>query len=367
MVEVIHPGGRPVRAGRYLDYNGQMTEDVILDAAGVRPWISLDPAPERGFVDLGPLTLLPGLVDCHVHLALPPPRLGDDAAQTMVMRLSQCLEYGLVAVRDGGDRLGATLELQKRKELPRLVACGPALHPPGSYGTFLGPASGPEAMPGQVAELAEMGAGQIKVLVTGPVNLESLDSLDPPHFSAGNLHRLVLEAHRRGLKVMAHASGVPGVRLALSCGVDSLEHGYGMDEDTLALLRESGVTWVPTLAPMAALCDTGPENHRRAAAAALAAQMKTLGLAHSLGVNLAVGTDAGAPGVGHGRAYLRELRLLGEAGLPPAALVRAATLTGARLLDLPGNRAPAFIAVAGNPLEDLAALHQVRMVVVCKT
>jgi len=370
MLEVIRPNGRLIRAVRYINFLGESIEDVVLDTAGgpVQSWASLSPSPERGFLDLGPLTVLPGLVDCHVHLALPPPRLGDDAAQVLAGRLAGCLDYGLIAVRDGGDRLGSTLDLKKHQELPRLVACGPALHPPGSYGTFLGPAFGPEHIIDQIAELAGKGADQIKILVTGPVNLDSLEAIDTPHFSARALSRLVGEAHRRQLKVMAHANGVAGVRMALTCGIDSLEHGYGMDEDTLAQLAESGVTWVPTLAPMAALVTQGPANLREAAAAALAGQMRDISRAHSLGIKIAVGTDAGAPGVVHGLSYLWELQLLGQGGLQPAALIRAATFEGARLLDLPGRNSPvdlplAFIAVAGNPLEDLEALKHVHAVI----
>lgn len=371
MFKVICAKGELIRTGRYINFSGETVEDALLNPrdGGGQPWTDLSSPPQRGFIDVRPFTVLPGLVDCHVHLALPPPKLGACDLQVMGERLDDFLNYGVIAVRDGGDRQGATLRLKTDREIPRLIACGPALHPPGSYGTFLGPPFGPGRMLEQIAELAEKGADQIKVLVTGPVNLESMDVVEPPHFSIETLSLVVGEAHRHNLKVMAHANGVSGVRLALNCGVDSLEHGYGMDADTLDVLAKSAVTWVPTLAPMAALAADGPVNLHDSAASVLAAQMKAVSRAHSLGIELAVGTDAGAPGVRHGSSYLWELRLLRQAGLSPADLIRAATCAGARLLNLFGTdsspyRPLAYIAVDGNPLEELAALHRVRLIII---
>jgi len=362
MVRLIRPEGRLIRAARYIDPRGEAFADVLLDPADGR--VLTYAPPQRNVLDLGPLTLLPGMVDAHVHLALPPPRLGDDPVGVMAGRLVACLDHGLVAVRDGGDRLGATLRLKKRGGVPRLLACGPALHPPGSYGSFLGPASRIDAIAGQIAGLADAGADHVKFLVTGPVNLESPMMIDPPHFSAAALERLTTEAHRRGLKVMAHANGVTGVRLALDAGVDSLEHGYGMDEDTLALLAAGRTVWVPTLVPMAALRDAGPTSSRKAAATLLARQMEAVRRAGERGVNVAVGTDAGAPGVVHGASYLRELLLLREAGLPPEALVRAAA--GESVLGPygTGGRPWTFVAVSGNPLADTGSLGRVEAIIV---
>jgi len=362
MVEIIPSKGRPLRAGRYIDPRGETFEDVLVDPADGR--LITPPTPGADVLDLGPFTIVPGMVDAHVHLALPPPRLGEDPAAVMAGRLDRFAEHGLVAVRDGGDRLGHTLALKKRGGLPYLAACGPALHPPGSYGSFLGPGSDPDEIAGCIDVLARSGADHVKLLVTGPVNLESPDMADRPHFTAGALALLTGAAHRRGLKVMAHVNGVVGVRLALEAGVDSIEHGYGMDDATLALLAERGTTWIPTLVPMAALGETGPPRLRRAADAVLARQMDAVRRGHELGVTLAVGTDAGAPGVRHGASYRRELLLLAAAGVPAGALVRAAAAES--LLGPYGapGRPWVFAAVEGNPLADAGSLGRVRAVIV---
>lgn len=335
------------------------------------------------------LTVLPGLIDAHVHLALdgidfqaslnrwqdPPAR--EDA---LIRALRSSLDHGLVAIRDGSDREG--LNLQAREGVrsgkypgPQVVATGMAVTKKGRYGSFLGPGTtGPTSIKGLIAELVNRGVDQIKVVVSGLVTFHRYGEVGKLVFTATELVEIVKMAHAAGQRVMAHVNSAAGVDVALAAGVDSLEHGYFLTPAQLEVMATRGTYWVPTVAAIANRLHSAKREtysqeeidiiHRTAVA-----QQEMLARAHHLGVKLVVGTDAGAPGVYHGESYLDELRYWHRAGVPAAAILRAATVTAAAALGLegelgqvsPGYR-PCLVAVRGNPLEDLGVLGQPEMV-----
>jgi imidazolonepropionase-like amidohydrolase len=216
-----------------------------------------------------------------------------------------------------------------------------------------------------VSRLAAAGARQIKVLVSGIVSFKEYGRVGPIHFSQEELKTIVEEAHSLGLTVMAHANSDQAVTMAASAGVDSLEHGYFISRDSLKMLAELNIPWVPTLIPVAAwslkpgVRNINPE-HRKIAERTYRQHQAMIAEASAMGITLGVGTDSGALGVQHGNGYLKELELYREAGLSPAEILQAATANGARIvgleqgagLVLPGSPAN-LIAVAGNFLKDL--------------
>lgn len=336
--------------------------------------------PEARAISLPSLTLLPGLVDCHIHLAMDGHNFqaslqgwGNRAAlrQRIACDLQETLRHGITAVRDGGDlrRIGLwarNLVRHGKLEGPTVVATGQALGRHGMYGSFLGPGvTGTGEALGLIRNLYRQGVDQVKVVASGIVSLSHFGKVGPLHFPDADLKKIVQAAHSYGLKVMAHASSDQAVRACIRAGVDSIEHGYFASSATLAAMADTPTWWVPTLIPVAVRDDypgCDPDVVRRT----WQLHLQKVAEAHRLGVNLAVGTDAGSPGVPHGGRYLDELRLLSQAGLPSLDLLRAATMNGARLLGLEqdigtlatGKKA-LIIGVAGNPLENLDTLSNI--------
>jgi imidazolonepropionase-like amidohydrolase len=290
------------------------------------------------------LMLVPGFIDAHAHLGLGP-------ADLLRERVAEAAGSGLAGLRDGGDREG--LALGRRGEIEaevRLSAAGQALFNSGRYGGFLGRAvSTREEIREAVLALARAGADQIKVLASGPVDLDEYGRVGPPQFEAAALAYLVAAAREQGLGVMAHANGSEAVLLAAQAGVVSVEHGYFMGPEALEALGEKGVVWVPTLVPLAALArDPATSSGRRGVIErTLEDQKERLAQARGWGVGLGLGTDAGSPGVRVGPSLRQEMALWLEAGFTAEEVLGAATAGGAALCgwqDL-GRLTPGSVAV----------------------
>lgn len=324
-------------------------------------------------LELPGCTVLPGLVDCHVHLGL-------GGKESLAERLASYPAHGILAVRDGGDAGGLGLAAACRVaggelEVPLVIACGRALFKKGGYGSLLGRGVEATELEAAVGVLAREGAQQIKVLVSGLVSFKEYGRVGPPQLGLAELRRIVMRARAYGLKVMAHASGEEAVRLAVEAGVDSVEHGYFLTRELLWRMAERGVAWVPTVVPVAAQLKEGLRERygpreRGVIARTVGRQLEMIALAREAGVVLGVGTDAGAAGVAHGKSFLEEILLYRKAGLSPADILTAATAGGAATLGLehllgylaPGR--PAYlVAVEGNPFTDLEALGRVKCIV----
>lgn len=335
------------------------------------------------------LTLLPALIDVHVHLALDGhdfeaslSRWQDNHAMAELIKkeLETTLEYGITVIRDGSDKAGWNLQAKNWVKNgyclgPRIVATGKAIHKKGYYGSFLGPPiTTPADWPEILEDLIAAGSDQIKVIVSGLVTFRQWGEVGPLQFTLEELQALVKEAHKRGLKVMAHANSDAGVRQAVEAGADTIEHGYFVSEETLKRMAERETFWAPTVAAVANRLQS-PKNdqyspeERDIIKGTYELQIKKIARAHELGVRLIIGTDAGAPGVYHGLSYMDELSFFSQAGLRAYSILQAATNTAAMALGLetelgsvePGKM-PYLIAVAGNPLEDINALRRLEMV-----
>jgi imidazolonepropionase-like amidohydrolase len=337
-------------------------------------------------ISLSGLTLLPGLIDCHVHFALDGhsfqesikrwenPELMEDKLQE---ELSNFLEYGVVAVRDGSDKAGIGLKAREISNNsscmgPIVYASGFALRKEGYYGTFLGDGiSNLGKIKDLIIKLAEKGVDQIKVLASGIVSFKQYEKVGAVQFTLSELKTIVDESHKLGLKVMAHASSDKAVEIATQAGVDSIEHGYFVSDSSLKLMAKKGTYWIPTVVPvhnqtLEPWKFSFTHEQIGIITKTYSLQLEKIRKASSLGVNLAVGTDAGAMAVPHGKAYYGELELYKKAGLSNLKIIQAATINGARLLGLEkdlgtieSGKLPYLIAVKGNPLEDLHVLVKV--------
>ena len=371
-------------------------EDVLQDAAvvvedGRIAWVGpageMPDTPHRA-MDLGDATLLPGLIDAHVHLvwsasAEPHELVQRESRPLTVLRCSNnCalqLRAGVTTVRDVGATDALSVDIARAVELgvlpgPKVVAAGRAIAMTGGHGWFLGrEADGPDAVRHAVRSEIKAGATCIKFMASGGVYGHA-EEPGSPQLGVREMEAGVEEAHKAGRKVAAHAYSVAAINNALDAGVDSIEHGSFLDRDTAERMRGQGVYLVPTLSVYAAMSEKGPELGapdyiQRKTAEVLDASREAFGLAVEVGVKIAAGTDCGAPGHPHG-ALPRELELMVRCGATPTQALLYGTSAAADLLGLaeetgtlePGKRAD-IIAVSGNPLEDIGALRRVRMVV----
>jgi len=346
--------------------------DGVLTQAKAHPT-----ATTREVLNATHCTLLPGLVDCHVHLALDginfkgcmdkwqSPGL---MASHIKKQLNAGLEQGLTYFRDGGDRGGQALTFKNLSStnLP-IKASGAALRIQKMYGTFLGPGLKKEQIKEAIAFLAGKNADHIKVLVSGIVSFKEYGRVGPQQFDLPSLREVVYRASKEGLKVMAHANSEEAVRTCIQAGVHSVEHGYFLSHDTLKMMAEKHIYWVPTIVPVANqlkkfYLDRFSKDELNVIEKTYKRQQEMLCWACEWGVTVGVGTDAGASGVLHGTGFHEELQLYREAGLSCETIVKAATINGAKILGLNSGleqgKPLRFTAVAGDPLEDLNILKK---------
>ncbi len=380
------------RAARIIE---AVSEEVIEDGAVVVEEgriVSVGPSrdlPAGGeVVDLGDATLIPGLIDAHVHLvwsasAEPHEVVGRESLALTALRCAanaaRHLRAGVTTVRDVGSTAGLAIDVARAVELgvlpgPRVIAAGRAIAMTGGHGWFLGrEADGPEAVRHAVRDEMKSGAGCVKLMASGGVYGHA-EEPGSPQLTVEEMRAGVEEAHKAGRKVAAHAYSVEAIENALDAGVDSIEHGSFIDQKTARRMRESGTYLVPTMSVYAAMDARGPELGapeyiRRKTAEVLDASREAFRLAHEAGVKIAAGTDCGAPGHPHG-TLREELRLMVEAGATPREALRVGTLHGARLLrladqigSLEAGKQADLLAVAGDPTQDITALADVRLVV----
>ena len=338
-------------------------------------------------VDLGDATLLPGLIDAHVHLvwsasAEPHALVESESRALTALRCANNgelhLRAGVTTVRDVGSTDGLAIEVGRAVELgvlpgPRVVAAGRAIAMTGGHGWFLGrEADGEDAVRRAAREEMKAGAGCVKLMASGGVYGHA-EEPGSPQLTAEEMGAAVEEAHKAGRKVAAHAYSPEAINNALEAGVDSIEHGSFMDRATAGRMREQGTYLVPTMSVYAAMAEKGPELGapeyiQRKTTEVLEASREAFRLALEVGVKIAAGTDCGAPGHPHG-TLPEELGLMVEAGADPIQAIRFGTSAAAELLDssdelgtLEEGKTADLLAVAGDPTSDIGDLRRVRLV-----
>jgi len=355
---------------------------VVLDRGVI---VSVEPGgtppPGATVVDLLGATLLPGLVDTHVHLAFdssadPVAALAtrDDAAAiaTMTEAARTAARGGVTTVRDLGDRGYLSLALRDTADptLPTIVAAGPPLTTPGGHCHYLGGAtSGVDGVRAAVREHAERGVDVIKIMASGG-QLTPGTRPDLAQFGAEELRAAVEEAHRHSLPITAHAHGTPAVAQAVEAGVDGLEHVSfmtpdGVDpapEDLVRAIVDRRITLGMTLGivPVEGL-PIPPEMAKR-----LPALMANGRRLYEAGARMNAGTDAGIAPIKPPDVLRHAVAHLGMLGMTPAEALRASTSHAAAVCGLghrKGRLEPGYdadiLAVHGDPLTDPAALHRI--------
>lgn len=274
-----------------------------------------------------------GLYECHGHIFMDGAdyraararhaRGADIQAVREHLRLLQ--QAGVTYFRDGGDGLDVSRQARELAGEYGIEYVTPlfAIHRKGRYGGIVGRGyETPEEYRRLVLEARAGGADFIKLMFSGILCFDEQDSLSCPSLKDREIRALVDFAHENHMAVMAHVNGAAAVLAAVKAGTDSIEHGYFTDEACLEAMREHGAVWVPTLAAVEAFAHR-PEFDRKAAERVLARQLSQIRCAREMGVLIASGSDAGAVGVPHGGGILRELTLLEQAGVSPAAVESA--------------------------------------------
>jgi imidazolonepropionase-like amidohydrolase len=343
-----------LRSTRWLDsISGELKGPVIIEVSGDRIAKVVQAGDYQTVgttIDVGDATILPGLIDAHVHL-----QIGGAPSENA----KAILRAGFTTVLDLGATSDAVLRLRDRvgrgeEEGPRILAAGTWVGTKGGICEFggIGVAGGPDAFRARVRENVQAGADVSKVCVSTWL-ADAFSRPDAYEIQDAALAAVVEESHRANRPVIAHAISLGSVKAAVRAKVDGLAHGALMDEPTAGELRERGIFMIPTLASLAG-GNAGP------AAEALRRAVK---IAQEAGVRLVFGTDGGV--LPHGQ-NAREFSALVDAGIPPIEAIRAATVNAARTFALEreigviaeGHVAD-IIAVDGDPLRDVTALSRI--------
>jgi len=351
-------------------------------------------------IDLGDATLLPGFIDAHTHLTMmysedyaraaldglrkPIPEMALDAS----VNARVTLMAGFTTVRDVGSR--DYLDAGLRNAINRGVVPGPrmlvAVHAIGATGGHcdetgyregaVGPETGPEVGVVNGADEArravrlahKYGATVIKTCATGGV-LSLADAVDTPQLTQAELDALVDEAHALKLKAAAHAHGNEGAKRAVLAGIDSIEHGSFLQDETLQLMKTKGTYYVPTLMAVQGLSEqiakgvAIPPAIRVKADAAIASVHKTFSKAVAMGVKIGLGTDAAV--YPHGR-NAEEFHQMVDLGMKPIDALKAGTSNDADLLGLAdkigtleAGKLADVVAVPGDPSQNIRQTEHV--------
>jgi imidazolonepropionase-like amidohydrolase len=356
----------------------------------------LPPTSGDSLIDLKNLTVLPGLIDMHVHLegetredeeldmfTLNP----EDVAFRSVVFAKRTLYAGFTTVRDlGGSGVNTALRNAINQGLiegPRIFSAGKSIATTGGHadptnafrrdlmgdpGPAEGVINGPDEARKAVRQRYKDGVDLIKITATGGVLSLAKDG-SGPQFTDAELQAIVETARDYGMHVAAHAHGAEGMRRAVRAGITTIEHGTMMTDDIMDLMIQKGTYYVPTISAGQFVADKAKEEgyfHPLVVPKALEVGpqiQRTFAKAYKRGVKIAFGTDSG---VGPHGQNAREFGYMVDAGMPPSEAIRSATVTNAAILGMadelgalePGKYAD-IIAVSGNPLENIRVLEHV--------
>jgi imidazolonepropionase-like amidohydrolase len=349
-------------------------------AVGDRPELASD----VGVVDLGGMTVMPGLIDCHIHFALWSFDLLSHRGEPLSylhartqLALREALEGGCTAARDPGG-----LDVGFRNAIDDGLCSGPRIQTsitivsptngiadstglqgipvPFPPGVVSPECDGPDQARKKVRELVRAGADFIKIAVSGGV---SSPRRSPRHrlFTEAEVVAIVDEAHAWDLRVACHALGGPGPLTAIRAGVDSIEHGVWLNQQCIDEMAARGTWYVPTFAGYEWHAELGNALQRDYAAEMRKSHLASFTRAVEAGVRIACGSDAGV----YGHDFKRELELLVAAGMTSGDAIAAATSKAAECLgwtDRIGMVAPGLLAdllvVDGNPAENIDVLRR---------
>jgi imidazolonepropionase-like amidohydrolase len=377
-----------LRNARVVDGRGLIAEKTDIHIEG--PTITEVGGPSADaeeVIDVEGRTVCPGLMNAHVHICFDgtadpePAFLAEDDVESALQalpRLAETLSRGVTTVRDLGGKDHAIFALAKAVEEglvdgPRIVAAGRVITMTGGHGHWMGiEVDGADEARKATRTMLKSGAGVIKVMATGGM-MTSGQLAGAPQLTVAEMAACVEESHKAGIPVAAHVESRDGAANAIDAGVDSIEHGHGLDEELLTRMAADGIVLVPTIACDRVITQNGLEAGVPSFVvddcARLAPSLEwALGKAIEIGVGIAAGNDGGAP-ITHPGDIVDELEVYVEKGMTPLEALTSATTATAGLFRLDdvglvetGHRAD-LLVIDGNPMASVTALRRPRTVV----
>jgi len=381
-----------VRSGKVLTQQTIVVERDRITA--VQNGYTAAAGPQDKIINLENRTVLPGLIDCHVHLESTPSRNSfregftlnpADVAFRAQGNALTTLRAGFTTVRDcGGSGVNTSLRNAVAQGLvpgPRIYSAGMAISATGGHmddtdglnedqitkaGHPINLANGPDQCRQAVREQFKRGADLIKIASTGGVLDLSKDGTGA-QYTEEEIRAVVQTARDLGLRVACHAHGAEGIKRAVRAGVTSIDHGSLMDDEAIQLMAKSRTWYVPTLIAGKSVADTArlrpgyfPPVIARKALEVGTKMQGTFSRANKAGVRVAFGTDAGV--FRHGQ-NAKEFGYMTEAGMSPLEAIRTATLNAAELLGettdlgtVEAGKLADIVALDGDPIQDISAL-----------
>jgi imidazolonepropionase-like amidohydrolase len=379
-----------IRPGLLIDGvsdEGLQDMEVVVDGTNiiaVRAARSVPVAPDVEVMDLPDRTLMPGMIDLHMHVFQWKQRHDIPGADEPILNVglrgitnaSELLDLGVTTARDVASRDNLSIQLRDliRAGLvrgPRFLASGTHIEASGRADYFFNAihVNGPDEARAAARRQLRAGADWIKIMATSGVGGGTGQLVGEPgwqELTEAELHAAAVEAHHAGRKITSHAIGTDGIKAALRAGVDCIEHGNYLDDEAIELMQKRDVALVPTLIITRNLGQFGLERHFEAniverAKRTLEAGMKNAYKAFQAGIRVGTGSD-----VDLDETAPDEVRMLLEAGLPPMAALKATTSVAANIISLDdqigsvgAGKLADLILVDGNPLVDPFALDRV--------
>jgi imidazolonepropionase-like amidohydrolase len=386
-----------VRAGRVIDNQGILIEGERIKAVGSFAEIQKSAGPSARVLDLSSATVLPGLADCHTHILLQGDITSADYDEQLLkesipyrtiratVAVRTALMNGFTAMRDLETEGAMYADVDVKQAINRGVIPGPrmfvstrafsatGMYPLLGYSWELKLPEGVQIVDGAdnirraVREQVKYGADWIKFYADRRYYLKDGALHSWVNFTDEEMKAMVDEAHRLGRRVAAHAMGWDGIDASLKVGVDSIEHGYGLDEGLMDRMVRQGVYWCPTI-----YVGVYVAEGRAAAGAPIWLTMRDLeakafAVAVRKGVKIVYGTDAG--GYAWTENQAKEFTYMVRYGMTPMQAIQSATVAAADLLERPGDlgaiepgKFADIVAVSGDPLRDITELERVRFV-----
>ena len=381
-----------IKPRRIIDgTSGKEIMDSVILLKGPRieavcPEEDLPPIGDAEVIDADELTAIPGMIDCHVHLCLdgddnPNAQTASDTAGMVVLRClrnaRRHLEAGVTTVRDLGAKNFGVIDVRNAIDSgmfpgPRILTAGKLITMTGGHGHFMADEwDGVDGVMKAARLNLKNGADLLKFMSTGGVMTPGTNP-GATQLSPEEIAVIIREAHNAGKKTATHAIGREGIRNAVLAGVDTIEHGTYMDQETMEEMRVRGTFHVPTLLALEQAVvrfEDLPEFMRTKVDKIRDLPYETFRRSHEAGVRVAAGTDGGSFFNPHG-GLAGEVALMVRSGLSHMAAIKAATSGAAEALGIeqkvgtiePGKVAD-IILVDGNPLKDLSALERISRVI----
>ena len=376
------------RNGNVIVGTGELIEKGAVTINGnmvtlVGPTKKIKPSKKDKVFDISGKTILPGLIDAHIHICLdgspdPMTSISKDSTPQLTLKAAnharRTLEAGVTTVRDMGGRDYVDLAIRDGIESgllqgPRMICSGRVVCMTGGHGWQFGrEADGTDEIREAVREQLKAGADFVKMIATGGVMTKGVDP-GATQFTLEELLAGVEEARKAGRRTATHAQGTEGIKNSLWAGVNSIEHGFFLDDEAIELMLEVNAYLVPTLNAPYQIIRGGvkrgvPRYAVEKSKAVMKSHFQSVRRAYKSKIPIAMGTDAGTPFNCHGE-NLKEMELLVKAGMTPMEALVATTKIASEVLGLEkkiGTLAKGkladLIVVDGNPLKDIQLLQK---------